>query len=332
MRIKIVKPGVLTTVQDLGRHLHLSQAVPVSGAMDTLSARVANIAVGNQPSAAVLEFTYANAEFKTETDVLIACSGEGSHLIVRNTIIPVNKPVFVPANTIVSLTHNALGSCTYLAVAGGWDVPDVLGSKSTCLLARIGGLDGRQLKAGDILDNNNEMESVSQSILNSLKGNPIRYPQWSIPKHRLLPADKKQIRVVPAREFNWFDGASVTGFLSEPYILSLNSNRMGYHLDGAPLTRLVNKELLSTAVAPGTIQVTGSGKMILLMADCQTTGGYPRIAQVAAVDLPLCGQLKPGDTIYFNGISRQEAEVLYMEREQQLAKIEIAVKNRFLYY
>jgi antagonist of KipI len=110
----------------------------------------------------------------------------------------------------------------------------------------------------------------------------------------------------------------------------MRSNRMGYHLEGAAINRIVKEELLSTAVTPGTIQVTGNGSMIMLMADCQTTGGYPRIAQVAAVDMPLCGQLKPGDAIYFREITFDEAEILYIEREKQLHKLSIAVKNKFL--
>lgn len=332
MRIQIIKPGVLTTVQDMGRHLYLSQGVPVSGAMDTLSARIANMAVGNDTSAAVLEFTYANAEFKTETDVMIAYSGDGATLVAGNKKIPDDRPVFIPAGTLVSLINNQRGSRTYLAVMGGWDVPNVLDSKSTYLTAGIGGLNGRQLRTGDMLSATDSSSSISKYILESLKGIKLGYPQWSIPKNQLLPTDKKIIRVVPAREFTWFDGLSIINFLSEPYTLSLNSNRMGYHLEGAGIKRVVNDELLSTAVVPGTIQVTGSGKMILLMADCQTTGGYPRIAQIAAVDIPLCAQLKPGDTVYFKEISRQDAEMLYIEREQQLVQLTAAVKNRFLYY
>jgi antagonist of KipI len=138
------------------------------------------------------------------------------------------------------------------------------------------------------------------------------------------------IRVVPANEFTWFDGLSLIDFLSKPYKLSLNSNRMGYHLEGPVINRLVKDELLSTAVVPGTIQVTGSGSMVLLMADCQTTGGYPRIAQVAAVDMPLCAQLKPGDSIHFKEISRQEAEILLLAREEELRKLANAVKHRYL--
>ncbi|RYD91884.1 MAG: allophanate hydrolase subunit 2 family protein, partial [Sphingobacteriales bacterium] len=180
-----------------------------------------------------------------------------------------------------------------------------------------------------VLKHAGNLTPTTTAILNSLKGNDIACPDWSIPARLMLPVNRKDLRVVPAREFNWFDSRSIIDFLSKPYTLSLRSNRMGYHLDGAPIHRVVKYELLSTAVTPGTIQVTGDGSMVLLMADCQTTGGYPRIAQVAAVDMPLCGQLKPGNTINFTDITHHEAEMLYIEREQQLHKLTAAVKSRF---
>lgn len=327
MQISILKPGLLSTIQDLGRHLYLSDAVPVSGAMDTLSARIANKAIGNEDNAAVIEFTFANAEFKAETDILIAYAGDGAIFKAENVALPSERPVFIPAGTVINLIKNPKGSRTYLAVSGGWDVPEILSSRSTYLTASFGGFHGRQLKSGDTLFNINQ--STSTNILNKLKGDVINYPKWSIARQLFIQVDKNIIRVVPAQEFTWFDGRSIVDFLSSPYKLSLRSNRMGYHLEGAAINPIVRKELLSTAVLPGTIQVTGNGSMILLMADCQTTGGYPRIAQVAAVDLPLCGQLNPGNEIFFKEICHQEAEMLYFEREEQLRKLTITIQHKF---
>ena len=330
MQIRIIKPGMLSTIQDSGRYLYLSQAVPVSGAMDILSARMANLVVGNDDNVAVIEFTYANAEFIAETDLLIAYSGDGATLTAANTNMPTERPLFIPAGTTIQLINNPLGSRTYLSVAGGWDVPEVLGSRSTYVTAALGGLQGRALQSGDLLNGASHLTQISINILNSLKSSSVNYSNWSLAHPVLLAADKKNIRVVKAKEFSWFDQTSLDSFYSTPYTLSLRSNRMGYHLEGAAINHKVNDELLSTAVTPGTIQVTGNGSMVLLMADCQTTGGYPRIAQVAAVDLPLCGQLKPGDAIYFKEISRVEAEMLYIERENQWHKLKVTVKNRFL--
>jgi antagonist of KipI len=330
MHIRIIKPGLLSTIQDMGRGSYLSQAVPVSGAMDSLSARIANKAVGNTDNEAVIEFTYADAEFIAETDLLIACAGDGAILKVDDQKLPPDRPIYIPAGTIIKLTNMPTGCRTYLTVAGGWNVPDILGSKSTYLTAGFGGLEGRALKVGDQLNSVNQLSNITQKIIDKLKVDHINYTQWSIPRQLLLPADRKSIRVVAANELDWFDKQSIADFFSTPYIIDQRSNRMGYHLEGICIDRLKNDELLSTAVAPGTIQVTGNGSMVLLMADCQTTGGYPRIAQVAAVDLPLCAQLKPGDAIYFKEINRDEAEMLYLERERDLQRLTTAVQYKFL--
>lgn len=328
MQISILKPGLLSTIQDLGRYYFLAQAVPISGAMDTLAARIANKAVGNDDGKAVIELTYADIKFKANTDILIAYSGDGAILKAGNQTIPADRPVFIPAKTVLNFVYNIAGSRTYLSVSGGWDVPLVLGSRSTFLTAAFGGFGGRKLQQGDALNSSGQLGLEAATILKQLKGKAINYPNWGIARRLFLSAERKTIRVAPAREFTWFDGRSIVDFLSTPYTLSAQSNRMGYHLKGLKLDRFIKNELFSTAVAPGTIQVTGNGSLILLMADCQTTGGYPRIAQVAAVDLPLCAQLKPGDKIYFKEISRHEAEMLYLEREQQLKKLSVAIKSK----
>ncbi|OCX51651.1 urea amidolyase [Mucilaginibacter sp. PPCGB 2223] len=329
MKIQITKPGLLSTVQDLGRHGYQHLAVPVSGAMDTLSARTANMCVGNDANDAVIEFTYGDAGFKTETGALIAASGYGARLSVGARPIPLNKPVYLPAGLNVSLNTVNQGCRTYLSVAGGWDVPEVLGSRSTFLAAGFGGFEGRKLAANDVLNNTGQLSATAKNILDELSGANICYPKWSIPQ-RDLPKIKT-IRVIPAREFNWFNGLSITNFLTEPYSLSQKSNRMGYQLNGPLMQRLNQQELLSTAVIPGTIQVTGDGSLIMLMADCQVTGGYPRIAQVALADMPLCAQLKPGDTIYFKEISWNEAEMLYIEQEKDIQKLAASIGHKYAF-
>lgn len=328
MHIRFLKPGMLTTIQDMGRQFYLSHGVPVSGAMDTLSMRLANITLGNDANAAVIEFTYGHASFKAETGLLIAYCG-GGVLRTNDGGIPRNRPVFIPEGSIVTLDENTYGCRTYLAVAGGWDVPEILSSRSTYVTAAIGGPDGRQLLAGDVLGNM-PPSALSESILARLKGGTLKSTNWAVGRELLVPANQKTVRVILANGAHWFESASLTDFLSAPYTLSKRSNRMGYQLEGPDIKRAVIGELLSAAVTPGTIQVTGSGGLVLLMADCQTTGGYPRIAQVAAADLPLCGQLKPGDTVFFKEISRREAEFLYINREKQLQRLAIAVGLKYL--
>jgi len=330
MKIRILKPGLLSTIQDMGRRSFLSQGVPLSGAMDSLSARIANKVVGNTDDQAVIEFTYADAGFMAETDLLIAYAGDGMRLQAGTQILPPDRPLFIPAGAVIQLIHNSIGVHTYLSIAGGWDVPEVLGSRSTCLAASFGGFNGRPLQAEDILNSNEQLTDISEALFCKLKNEQVNFTKWSVPRQLLLPSNRKVIRVTLGREADWFNNQSIVDFFSAPYVLSRHSNRMGFRLEGPEIVRTKKDELISTAVTPGTIQVTGNGQMILLMADCQTTGGYPRIAQVASVDLPLCGQLKPGDSIYFNEISRREAEVLYLKREDELSKLTTALKSIFL--
>jgi antagonist of KipI len=330
MKISMIKPGLLTTIQDMGRHRYLSQAVPISGAMDQLAHRLANKAVGNEDHLATIEFTYADASFKAETDVLLAYSGDGAFLVYNDLVMPAEKPLFFPAGAILKLINNPIGVRIYLAVVGGWAVPDVMESKSTYLTAGFGGFEGRALQKEDVLTSGSDIGEVSKKILDQLITRSLIYPNWRISRESLLPENRQNIRVVLANEINWFDATSIISFLTNTFKIDRRSNRMGYHLNGKPLVRKVKKELLSTAVTPGIIQVTGSGDLVILMADCQTTGGYPRIAHVAAVDLPLCAQLKPGDEIRFSEISRDEAEELYFEREHDLSLITMAISLKYM--
>lgn len=325
MRIKIIKPGIFSTVQDYGRFTYRADGIPLSGAMDTLASRLANMVLGNAPSDAVIEFTYGNASFLTETDMLLAYSGEGAVLHTESGDLPSGKPIFVPSGTSIKIRHTAVGVYTYLAVAGGWDVPIVLGSRSTYVMAGFGGLNGGILKRGDLLQNRLKLNEVNQKLWNELKGKEINFSTWQVEKRSFLSA-KGPIRIIPGKEFTWFTAHSLLSFLSSPFNIGKQSNRMGFHLEGHHLAHHVKTELLSTAVAPGTIQVTNEGSLIMLMADSQTTGGYPRIAQIAAVDLSICAQLKAGDSLSFTVISRNDAEKLYLEQEKELKKLIVAIK------
>ncbi len=330
MRIRVIKAGLLATVQDMGRTKGLPIAVPVSGVMDAYSARIANKAVGNIDNDAVIEFTYGGVVLEAETDILIAYAGGDARLQVNEQTLPPGKPLFLPAGTVITSINKPGGCRTCLAIAGSWDVPEVLGSKSTCLVARFGGFKGRALQAEDVLSATSLLSALSQKIFVELKGTEVNFPKWQIPGLGHSTPAPKTIRVMPGNERSWFDEDTVTGFFAQPYKLSLKSNRMGCHLEGPEISRSNKNELLSTAVTPGTIQVTGNGSLVLLMVDCQTTGGYPRIAQVAAVDMPICGQLKPGEELYFKEISWNEAERLYIEQEKHLQQLSATIENKYL--
>lgn len=319
----------MTTIQDGGRWEHLNLGVPVSGPMDDLSARVANISLGNDSHAPVLEFTQANISFETLDNVLLAFSGAG-RVQADGSSIPKNTPVFVPAGMRVNIEDNGEGCRSYLAIAGGWDVPMVMGSRSTCLVAGFGGFQGRPLSAGDVLSASSLLTSLTKVIAEKLQGPQVRFPSWSVAKHLFLPdMEEVTVRLVKGREQDWFTVDSWKRLLKGAYAYSKIGNRIGQVLEGPAMKRKFQKELISTAVAAGTIQVTNDGSPILLMSDCQTTGGYPRVAQVVAVDLAVCAQIRTGHTISFKEVSAFEAEKLYIYREKELTKIQLAIHELY---
>lgn len=329
MRIRIIKAGVLATVQDGGRWKHLHDGIPVGGPMDELSARLANIAVGNESNEATLEFTQGNIAFESLDGVLLAFSGAGTIQCNEQTI-PKERPVFIPAGETIRIQDNGTGCRTYLAIAGGWDVPEILGSKSTCLIACFGGYEGRKLRAGDVLQASGKQSALTKKIRNSLQGNKLAFPSWSIAKSLFLPDQEEvPVRIIKGHEQHWFSPASWRQLLNGAYSYSKTGNRIGQILEGPPMLRVQEGEMISTAVTAGTIQVTNDGSLILLMRDCQTTGGYPRVAQVALVDLPICAQIRPGHTLSFREISAYESEKLYIYREKELTKIQLAIHELY---
>jgi len=327
MSIKIIKPGIFSTVQDLGRTQFLSQAVPVSGVMDQVSARIANLLVGNDAGAALIEIVDGNFECTTQADVLMALVSGNEHLEINNKTTPINRPLFLPKGSTIQLKNNIEGRYAYLAIAGGWDVPEVLGSKSTFVTAAFGGHNGRILKKDDEFAATQTLSKQNKILFQHLKSETVNWPAWFVPTRQFLSASNSKVRIIMGREFDWFEDLSVTDFLTNPYQFT-NANRMGYRLEGSKIYRKKSQqsELLSTAVVPGTIQVTGDGSLILLMTDCQTTGGYPRLAKVAEVDLPICAQLKPGQAIHFELIKLEEAEKLYLDLQSDFEKLAIAIQ------
>ena len=327
MSIKITKPGIFSTVQDLGRPQFLDLAVPVSGVMDPISASIANLLVGNDVNASLIEIVDGNFECIIQADVLMALVSGNASFEINNKATPINRPLFIPKGSTIQLKNNIEGRYAYLAIAGGWDVPEVLGSKSTFVTAAFGGHHGRRLKTDDELVACKTLSNQNKILFQTLKREMVNWPAWCVSPKQFIAASNSKVRVIMGREFDWFEDSSVADFLAKPYQFT-NANRMGYRLEGSKIIRKKSQqnELLSTAVVPGTIQVTGDGSLILLMADCQTTGGYPRLAKVADVDLPICAQLKPGHAIHFELINLVDAEKLYLDLQSDFKKLAAAIQ------
>ncbi|MBJ6107966.1 biotin-dependent carboxyltransferase family protein [Hymenobacter sp. BT523] len=332
MSISVLRPGLLTTVQDLGRHGYQQDGILVSGAMDATALRVANLLVGNPEPAAGLEITLLGPRLRFETDHLIALTGAHLSPTLNGRPVGMHRPVWVAAGTKLAFGAAVAGSRAYLAVSGGFDVPPVLGSRSTYLRAGFGGFRGRALRAGDqlfVAGPTPTGQQLMAALAASAASADWAQARWA-PGPALCPALRPSpvIRAVVGPEYKQFSPESQRAFWHEPFAVSAAADRMGYRLQGPVLTRHTDAELLSSAVTFGTVQVPAGGQPIVLMADHQTTGGYPRIAQVITADFSALAQVRPGQSIRFREVSLVEAQALYLAQERRLRALQRAVEIR----
>jgi antagonist of KipI len=306
MGVVVQKPGLLTSVQDMGRFGYQSNGIITSGAMDTYSMKLANILVGNHDNEAVLEVTLIGPRVIFTKNALIAISGGNLLPTVNGKFIALNKPIIVKKDDVLEFGDSLYGCRCYIAFKGGIKLDKILGSYSTCLPAKFGGYHGRALQKGDKLSLHNlEMDSVKVN--------------WQLSAYSQEPLfNQKPIRFIKGRQYDLFDRPSLEQFQKSTYSLSKDANRMGYRLEGPTLKLSEQQEMLTEGVAFGAVQVPPNGLPIILMADRQTTGGYPKFAQIASVDLPRLAQLKPGDRIHFSEITLSQAQELLMNREREL--------------
>lgn len=293
---EVLKPGPYSSIQDQGRFGFRAYGVPVGGAMDGWSHQVANALVGNTPQAATLECTMGGLVLQFKKATMIALTGGGTVVINGNTA-DFNRSHFVFPNDILEIQFNQQGIRTYLAVQGGFAAEKRMGSRSVSPMAGI----GAPLKKGDWL----RFEQVQLLDSQEITG------LGTVPH-------SSNIQVFRGPEFDWLTPESQERFYTQPFTLSQRFDRMGAHLQGEHLVLNTARELLSTAVSAGTIQCTPNGQLILLLQDCQTTGGYPRVGQIAAVDLPIVAQWIPGEQRVFTEIVFSEAEALYLQRQKTI--------------
>lgn len=303
MTIDILHPGVHTTIQDLGRPRARQLGLSTGGAADSLALRVANWLVGNPEDAACLECRLVGPRLRFARETAVAICG------ARVKDRPSWTPFVVRKGELLDLSHLKSGVYAYVAVAGGMDVPVVLGGRGTDTRIGLGGFQGRALRAGDHLKIGEPPACTIQ-------------PGWRV--HHEAWYDKSPIRVVRGEQWDEFSPA-ITGL---KYKVSSRSDRMGVRLSGSSLHRRVATELASGAVAPGTVQVPPDGNPIVLLSDAQTLGGYPKIAHVTAVDLPRVAQCRPGAVIQFTEVIIEEAHDLQLKRSRELARLRYAIQVR----
>jgi len=309
--LRVLRPGMHTTVQDLGRYGLQHMGVVPCGAMDAVAHRLANALVGNAAASATLECTVVGPELLFEDAALVALCGAAFEATVTGAALPQNRPVLLGAGARLRVGRALQGARGYLAVAGGIRVPAVLGSHSTYVPAAFGGYEGRALRAGDALALDQVAPALAAARFARLKGarsgagfssTAWRVSTLSLPLERTLT-----VRAMEGRHFDQFDAASRRAFFDQAWRVSQDSNRMGYRLAGPALARRNSGDLLSEPTCLGTVQAPGDGSVIVLMADHQTTGGYPKIAEVAGADMPMLSQLAPGGALRFARCSVDEA-------------------------
>jgi antagonist of KipI len=328
MKALVLSAGFLTSVQDQGRTGYRKSGISVGGALDSHALRVANALVGNEDSAAGLEATMGKLCLRFDDQRVVAwCGGAFAVHIGDENLPPGHAGVVAKNEELVMVAPNA-GSRAWLAISGGIEVATVLGSRSTDLRGDFGGLEGRTLRDGDTLPLGTKERRFETAVLigRRLQTAAPWISEWSAPTPWASTAARDRfLRVVPGPDWARFTAEAQAALAGAPFAVTLDSDRMGARLDGPNLPRHDASDLLSEAVAPGTLQVPPNGKPILLLGDCQTMGGYPKIAHVITVDLPIAAQLWPGDLVRFHEVSLADAQALLREREEDFARFRVGM-------
>lgn len=310
MSITVIKPGFFSTIQDEGRFSQQQYGIIVSGAMDPLSYKIGNILL-QQGIEASIEMTLVGPTVRFDVDAVIALTGADFSPLLNGEPCPMWRPVAVKAGSILKCQAAKIGARGYIAVKHGIQVPSVLGSRSTYLKAQFGGFKGRALQKDDVLSITSSTDTPRKYFAN--------YQDF------ITFTNEVTVRVTTGTEWQSFTSESQQWFQTVPFTLTKDADRMGYRLQSAEkLEREIKEDLISEAVTFGTIQVPPNGQPIILMVDRQTTGGYPKIAQVIRADLPKLAQIQPMSTIRFEVISIEDAQQIYIDQQQQLAFLEFA--------
>ncbi|MDF7670395.1 biotin-dependent carboxyltransferase family protein [Orbaceae bacterium ESL0721] len=313
--LTVIKAGLLTTVQDSGRIGYRKLGIGQSGALDLPALHIANLLVGNPRSYAGLEITLGQFSAQFEQDCWIALTGADCNATLDDKPLWSGWRYFVRKGQQLILQQPLRGMRSYLAISGGIDVPVILGSRSTDLMAKFGGFEGRVLQNGDTLPIGKAVSVTENHHFNNFNtfNKSVGVKQ--------LPFDNR-FRVLAGPEMDQFSQQSQTVFWRNSWQISPNSNRMGFRLNGGELKRTCDSELLSHGVLAGVIQVPHNGQPIILLSDAQTTGGYPRIGTIIAADLYRLAQIPLGESIHFIPCTLAEAEKAWVEQQRFINQIE----------
>ena len=304
MSIKVITPGMLSTIQDGGRKGFAAMGFNASGVMDVRSYHIANALVGNFTDEAVIEMTYLGGSFKFLESNYIAITGADMSPKLDGVPVEMYTTVFVKQDETLTFSAAESGMRAYIAVRGGIDVPVIMGSRSTNLKCKLGGLDGRPLKAGDIVPCRDVYDEFHKHLIHSA------------PKED-FGSDEITVRVLLGPQDDYFTDHGIKTFLNSTYTVTNESDRMGCKLSGEKIEYKNTVDIISDGIVFGSIQIPRTGNPIIMLADRQTTGGYAKIATVISVDLPLLAQARPGTKVHFGFIDRQKAERLLKQEQKE---------------
>lgn len=319
MGATVNKPGICTTVQDLGRRGYLGSGFSPSGVMDKRAARTANLLVDNDENDPVIEFCLAGPTIRFTTNTFVSITGGDFSPTIDGKPVPMYRALLVRRGSVLAFGAPKTGVFGYLAIAGGSiDVPTVMGSTSTNLKCGIGGWHGRALSSGDYLP----FRTPTVDFIANL-GSHATPPD----DYYAFNADETVLRVVPGPQEDMFTEEGVATFYGKAYTTTSKSDRMGFRLEGPEIETIDGSDIISDGIALGAVQVPNHGRPIIMLADRQTTGGYAKIGTVASVDIPKLVQCRAGRTIRFSRISVQEAQELYRAERKRMRALAKMVKR-----
>ncbi len=323
MNLRIIKAGILDSVQDMGRTGYRSLGINPAGAMDRYAMQVANILVGNRPGEAVIEMHFPAASVFFEEPAVIAISGADFSATVNAEEIPMLHPILVSKFSILQFEGMKKGARVYLAIKGGLQIPQWLGSYSTHLKAGAGGWQGRNLQKNDEI----AIHTSGECYTGLIEKEEFKILPWSA-EESWRAIKEQEILILPGNEWQLLTAESKENFLHHPFSIALQSDRMGYQLNGPPLSLQSADDTISSGVNFGTIQLLPDGKLIILMADHQATGGYPRVAHVISACHSQLAQMRAGDKLYFCITDQQTAESTLLKQQRYLQQLQNACTLR----
>lgn len=326
MNLIITRAGILDTFQDQGRYGFRHMGINTGGTMDKIAAAMANCLVGNDFDKAVIEMHFPASEFLFTQPALIAIGGAEFSATINGKPIPNLHPVLVSSQSVLQFKQSVSGVRTYLAIGGGFNISKWLNSYSTNLQIAAGGYEGRRLLSNDRLSYNYIPDADELLAQNNF----IVLPWFASNVNGYM--HNEPLLVLPGNEWDHLPDTSKNNLRNKPFVISQQADRMGYQLQGESLYSDNKNELISTAISFGTIQLLPNGQLILLMADHQSTGGYPRIAHVISAHHSRLAQMKPGQNIRFQLTDLQTAENLLFKQQQDLQQLQNACKLKLEEY